>query len=202
MAEEYDDITYKQYNEILGMEEETKMQELSRNALQARQSITNELGIRAGATVDSVRYILEEILSYRLDTMRQNLMEQNKNNKLYKNQLQKNQEMENTKLNTITLQNLKTLALLKKMHQVQMESHSLDYANDNEDKDNLNLLKKLKIENIELKAQLKQSQQHIEYLEESKVNTIKTMSQEIQRLRQQIIDLNTGKSSSVTPTTP
>merc|ERR1712062_56199 len=124
--------------------------------------------------------------------------EQNKNQKLYKKQLKRNQEMENTKLNTITLQNLKTLALLKKMHQIQMDAHAMDH--DEEDKDNLNLLKKLKIENIELKAQLKQSNQHIEYLEESKVKTIQTMAQEIQKLRQQIIDLS--KAKSVSPMTP
>merc|ERR1712039_419909 len=199
--EEFDDITSKQYNEILGMdEEESKMDTLSRNALEARKSIANDLGIKAGATVDSVRLILEEILSHRLDTMRQNLIEQNKNNKLYKNQLQQNLSMENTKLNTITLQNLKMSAMLKKMYQMQIDSNAMMHEQgqgdvDGKDKDSVNLLKKLKIENIELKAQLKQSRQHIEYLETSKIQTVQSMSQEIQRLRQQIIDLSNKNKS-------
>ena len=214
------------------LEEESKLQALSRNALKARASITQELGITAAATVDNVRFILEEILSHRLDTMRKNLIEQNLNDKYYKKELQQNvqfiqKQMEiirddndklkqqiidhsiknsqetnsNSKLNTITLQNMKTLALLKQIHQHQIDN--TDYKNDiNDNNDNninnnnnnnhfdSNLLKKLKLENTELKAQLKQSQNHIKYLEESKINTIMTMSQEIQKLRQQIIDLS------------
>jgi len=234
------------------MEEEAKLQQLSRNATTARASITQELGITAGATVDSVRFILEEILSYRLDTMRKNLLEQNQNNQYFRKELQQNinfmtkqmdliredndklkqqiidrsiqntqENNSNSKLNTITLQNMKTLALLKKIHQYQMDNdtdngidyksehndiqnngdrdghhHHGDTLNDNNNNNNMtikhhrndsNLLKKLKLENTELKAQLKQSQQHIKYLEESKINTIMKMSTEIQRLRQQII---------------
>lgn len=220
------------------IEEESKLQQLSRNALNARASITQELGITAGATVDSVRYILEEILSHRLDTMRKNLIEQNQNNQYFKKELGQNiqfiskqmdviredneklkqqiidrsiqnakENNSNSKLNTITLQNMKTLALLKKIQQHQIDNDNLngmdykysehdDLTNDDQNGDTLkhnndgNLLKKLKLENTELKAKLKQSQQHIKYLEESKINTIMKMSTEIQRLRQQIIDIS------------
>eukprot|EP01084_Bolivina_argentea_P109451 195642_1 len=216
-------------DDTLSAENEYKLQELSRNALKARASITQQLGVTAGATVDSVRYILEEILSYRFDTMRKNLIEQNQNDKYFKKELQQNIAMVNkqsqvikddndklkqqildhavqnakehnlnSKLNTITLQNLKTLALLKKIRQTQMDtdnSYVTQYDNDNV-KDDGNLLKKLKMENTELKAQLKQSANHIKYLEESKINTIMTMSQEIQKLRQQIIELSKSKTTT------
>eukprot|EP00483_Globobulimina_turgida_P001137 UN01139 len=209
---------------IMGFKEESRLRELSRHAVTARASIAQELGPIAGATVDSVRYILEEILSYRFDTMRKNLIEQNQNDKYFKKELQqkiatidkqslvindgndklKRQMLErsiqnakernaNSKLNTITLQNLKTLALLKKIYQRQMD---MDTNGAGTDYDDCNLLKKYKLENVELKAQLKQTQVHIKYLEESKINTIMTMSQEIQKLRQQIIDLSKSTPSA------
>eukprot|EP01084_Bolivina_argentea_P040082 74065_1 len=208
-------------NDTLSPDEERKLQQLNRNAVKARASITQELGLTAGAAVDSVRYILEEILSYRLDTMRKSLIERNKTDAYFKKEIQQRIAMmekqsliikddnhklkqqimhhsvqnakennSNSKLNTITLQNLKSLALLKRVHQAQLDSAEDRDGYEMNGEPGVNQLKKLKMENVELKAQLKQSENHIKYLEESKVNTIMTMSQEIQKLRQQIIDLS------------
>eukprot|EP01083_Nonionella_stella_P033171 90813_1 len=215
------DSTLTNMNDTLSPDEERKLQQLNRNAVKARASITQELGLTAGAAVDSVRYILEEILSYRLDTMRKSLIERNKTDAYFKKEIQQRIAMmekqsliikddnhklkqqimhhsvqnakennSNSKLNTITLQNLKSLALLKRVHQAQLDSAEDRDGYEMNGEPGVNQLKKLKMENVELKAQLKQSENHIKYLEESKVNTIMTMSQEIQKLRQQIIDLS------------
>ena len=58
------------------------------------------------------------------------------------------------------------------------------------DENEVNLLKRLKMQNVELKAELKQSQNHVEYVEQSKIRTVRAMASEIQRLRQQIANIS------------
>ena len=180
-------------------------------------------------TVESVRYILEEVLSYRLDAIRKRLIEQNNNDKYYRTELEEhiamikehmmavkgdnerlqrkleeqsdktsNESVIISKLNMLTLQNIQSLAFSKKILRRQMDGADRQYLTDDalSNENEVNLLKRLKLQNMELKAQLKQSQSHIQYLEESKIKSIISMSAEIQRLRQQIIDLSRNEDTA------
>lgn len=79
-----------------------KLKQLQHRARRARDSISEELGFAAGATVDQMRYILEEIMVHRIDKLVRVLREQHTTyNSSQKNLQQYNQSIEGN-LNRIT----------------------------------------------------------------------------------------------------
>jgi hypothetical protein len=186
-------------------ENQPKLKTLRHRAREARQSISEELGLAAGATVDQMRFILEDIMVHRIDklvrtlqTQRNNFEQSQKELSTHNKGIEKNllritddNQRLNAQIQNFARDNAVRNAINSKLNGIQNQNaRILTKIGDKGNKKKARAAEDLVAENNVLRGKLEQSENYIRFLEQSKMQTVIAMSSEIEKLRQQIIEHN------------